>query len=250
MRFGLGLGFTPNRQTAAAAVDPSDALDAYTSLNLNMNFKAANVTMSGAELVAVANLGAVDCSLREGAGNDNPAISGNDAVCAATDKMRTRNAADSADVNVSSLMSVSAGWILVVAAPDSDGISTDSADASANDGLVGMGGGDLFGLTMRSTGTVYAWNFDGSVDQVTLATGVTWDGSFHVFVWKHTGGQVGGSFDGVAATPGTSGNTSSLADKLQLNRGTAMKVRRLMVHNSVPADEAAIIALALEEAAA
>lgn len=243
LQLGLGMGSkVPTVAAGGVTFDPYS----YTGVNLNMGFREADVTKTGADLITkVVNHGTADLSLAhatlgptwvsDGAGTGKPG-----AVFAAAAKLLSRNAADSADVNSSVVISAATGWMLVVVKVDTDGVSTNAGNPFANDGLVDNPGYNTFAMALRSSGVFYACNYDGSIDAVEVATGISF-GGVQVYTWKHVSSTLNGSLDGTAGTPIASGSTQFLNVPFQLNKSVGMTVLHVMADDAVPDDEDDII---------
>ena len=92
-----------------------------------------------------------------------------------------------------------------------DSIVTNSATVYANHAIICDGVSQIFGLFLRNTGTpdtVYAYNWDGSVDAASSATINA--GTTYVVEWKHTGGNVSVRVNAGSWTDVASGNTTGL----------------------------------------
>lgn len=230
----------------ASFADP----DTFTSLRANFGFAAEDITFEVSPATQVAsvagNLGtgehtpdAGDISFNANGtgvtwaadpmGNGRPG-------CAfdAASSLRTGNTSPAA------VLAADVSWLAIVCWIDTGGISTDEAsvlytnDAVLSDALA------YFGIHLRSGGQVYAYNYDGNVDG---APGAFEYDVPHLFVWRHTGGKIGLSVDGGAFVEVDSGNTQALNSTfIELMESAAGGVQRLMMHDSVPSNEAEIIA--------
>jgi hypothetical protein len=115
---------------------------------------------------------------------------------------------------VSELVSASAGYMVV--SIRADVVTQDSSTASANANVL-VFGGFQGGLTLRTTGILYAYNNDGNQDKAPSAAGaVPIGGNPCVIEWRHEGGLIYQRVNGANETSVASGNTSDLTSVLRL----------------------------------
>lgn len=144
---------------------------------------------------------------------------------------------DAADP-VSELISASAGYIVASIRPDV--ITQDSNTASSNATIFSFGS-LRGGLTLRTGGIFYAYNFDGNEDKAASAAGaVPIGGNPCVIEWRHEGGNIYQRVNGANETSVASGNSSDLTGVLRMGgnslTGTFFngKIFEAMIYSTVP----------------
>lgn len=230
----LGLECSPQ---VSAAFDP----DSLTDLAVNFGFTAANCTVDGSNRIAkVTNLGTLDIALIQGTDANKPVLSAAGATFDSTDTMASRNDANDADVLLSDIFSASAGWVLAVATVTEANLA--DGTVYLNDAIWSATTDQTPGVNVKSGDTAHATNFTTAAQQAEFATGVI-DG-LHIFVWKHASGTLSGQLDDGTPATAASGNTDAtiMARTLQVGKSIGMVLKRILMHSTVPADEADIIA--------
>jgi len=141
-------------------------------------------------------------------------------------------------VALSSLMSSTAGWIVVSCIVDA--ITVDQGTGSLvylNNGVCGDAGG-YAGLVTRTTGpSVTAFNYDGNYDTLsnTIATGTP-----YVFTWRHEGGNIYMSVNGGSESLVASGTTSNMSGQFCIGQAYGkgnVKIFEVATFSTIPSSD-------------
>jgi hypothetical protein len=139
---------------------------------------------------------------------------------------------------VSDLISASAGYIVVTIRPDV--ITQNSSTASSNATIFSFGS-LRGGLTLRTGGIFYAYNWDGAEDIAASAAGaVPVGGNPCVIEWRHEGGNIYQRVNGAGETFVASGNSTDLTGVLRMGANSLTgtffngKIFEAMIYATVP----------------
>lgn len=199
---------------------PSPPLDAYTAgLTGAWSMSRKLLTSYGGSLYTDVS-GAVSALLDQSGNSRNLAqgtASARPAIITAGNQSRAAADFDGtndflAGATMANFIAAANGYI--VASGIINSIGTNSGTVTSNDPL--WGDDDSYmGLYMRSNGTWYASNYDGSEDVASI-TNNTGTGSAKVVRWMHTGGNVSGRVNLGTAASAASGDTTSDPDNLRV----------------------------------
>ncbi len=147
---------------------------------------------------------------------------------------------------IGNLISASTGYMVASIRPD---VVTQNSLQSWNNANVLVFGGQFGGLTVKSDGTLLAYNWDGTDDKAASVSGaVPIGGKPCVIEWWHQGGNVYQRVNGGGQTLVASGNTTDLTHEVRMGSsglgGTFFdgKVYEAMIFSSPPANRDAIVA--------